>query len=267
MCSWEMNYNLRETSKTFLGPFMKSLDPAFVEIAGLSGFDFVILDQEHGPATTTDLTNLIRAAEVSRTASIVRVPGVDAEAISKALDCGASGVQVPNVTDASDIQKVIEAARFPDKGGSRGACRFVRAAEYSKMLGSTYFRYEGNMPLIVIQVEGTEAIDNIEEILTQPGYDILFIGPYDLSKSLGVPGDVEHPKVLAAIEGIVSIAKQSGKCLGIFADTPEAAVRWKNAGVRYISYSVDVGLFMDACQDIVSRIMPDNTVTEIISTA
>lgn len=232
-----------------IGPFMKTSDPAFVEVAGYAGFDFVVLDTEHGPVGIETMQNHIRAAVVSGVVPIIRVQDHDEVSIAKALDIGALGVQVPQITNAEEAENVVRAAKFyPD--GKRGVCRFVRAAHYSAMNRYEYFRF-ANENLIILQLEGQEALRNIDEILNVEGVDILFIGPYDLSQSLGVPGDVKNPKVIEQVEFIVGRAKEKNKIIGMFIDSPEDIGRWKKAGVQYLSYSVDVGIFLDGCRAIV----------------
>jgi 4-hydroxy-2-oxoheptanedioate aldolase len=238
--------------KPVFGPFMKSTDPAFIEVAGYSGFDFVILDMEHGPVSFSGLQNLIRAAIIANIVPIVRTADSDEGSISKPLDLGAFGVQVPQVTSGAMAESCVQAARFFPKG-SRGVCRFVRAAEYSSLPREDYFR-KANEILIIIQLEGKEAILDIDNILKIDGIDIIFIGPYDLSQSLGWPGQINHPNVVEAMNDVVKRARSAGKVVGTFTDTKEAAVMWKKAGVQYISYSVDVGIFTDACTSLVKEL-------------
>jgi 4-hydroxy-2-oxoheptanedioate aldolase len=234
------------------GPFMKTTDAAFVECAGYAGFDFVILDMEHGPAGFANLQNLIRGAYVAGIVPIVRTFDASEVAIGKALDLGAGGIQVPQIQSAEEAGAVVRAARFFPKG-ERGVCRFVRAARYSSMPRNEYFE-SANEALLILQVEGARVLNDLDRILSVDGPDILFIGPYDLSQSLGVPGQVTHPSVTAAIERITLQAKQAGTLIGIFCDTFEAAARWRQAGIQYLSYSVDMGIFTDACRQIANKL-------------
>jgi 4-hydroxy-2-oxoheptanedioate aldolase len=231
------------------GIFSKTLDSAFVEAAGLGGLDFIILDMEHGPVSLELLHHHVRAARLTGMAPIVRVRGVDAHAIGSALDAGAAGVQVPNVSTAEEAQAAVAAARFHPQG-ARGVCRFVRAAEYGGREKADYFA-GANEALLVLQVEGVAGIANLDAILDVPGFDVLFVGPYDLSQSVGLPGQVDAPSVEAAIADIVRRATAAGKALGIFCDTPAALARYRESGIPYIAYSVDVGLFRDAVAAIV----------------
>ena len=237
------------SERVVVGPFSKSSDPAFIEIMGHADFDFVVLDLEHGPNTVQSLQNLIRAALVTGLFPMVRVKSHNPSSIPEVLDVGAGGIQAPNISCKTDAEEVVRAARFAPLG-MRGVCRFVRAADYSSLDRYEYFA-RSNTTLIVLQLEGVEALRNVREILSVPGVDIIFIGPYDLSQSLGVPGDVENPRVTEAMRGIVEDCLAQGVVVGTFVDTIEQARRWRAAGVKYLCYSVDVGLFTEKCRETV----------------
>ncbi len=233
------------------GPFMKTSDPAFVEATGYAGFDFVILDMEHGPNSLQTMQNLVRGAIISGLLPVIRVRDRQPESISQALDIGALGIQVPQVSSALEVEEIIEAAKFSPQG-HRGVCRFVRAAGYSSIPSSIYFR-EANNALIIVQIEGKVALDNIDEIFSEKGVDIYFIGPYDLSQALGVPGEINHPQVIKVIKGLIIKAKEKGCTIGLFTDTIESAKEWKELGVGYLSYSVDAGIYYSACRNILDQ--------------
>lgn len=234
------------------GPFMKTVDAAFVECAGYAGFDFVILDMEHGPASFSDLQNLIRGAAAAGIVPIVRTYDSSETAISKALDLGAKGIQVPQIQSAEEAKEVVKAAKYFPKG-ERGVCRFVRAAKYSSTPRNEYFEL-ANEALVILQVEGKQVLNELDSILSVAGLDILFVGPYDLSQSLGVPGQVSHPSVLEAIKEITEQSRKAGVVVGVFCDTFEAAALWRKAGIQYLSYSVDVGIYTEACANIVRQL-------------
>jgi 4-hydroxy-2-oxoheptanedioate aldolase len=233
-----------------IGPFSKSSDPAFVEVMGYAGFDFVVLDLEHGPNTVLSLQNLIRASQVSGLLPVVRVKEDTPSLIGEVLDVGAGAIQVPKIRCRQDVEKVIEAARFSPQG-MRGVCRFVRAADYSSKDRFAYFA-ESNTTLLILQLEGEEALRNVDEIVSVPGVDIVFIGPYDLSQSLGIPGEVGNPRVTGAMRTIVEKCLQRKILVGTFVDTIADARKWRDAGVRYLCYSVDVGLFTEKCREVVA---------------
>lgn len=238
--------------KYVYGPFMKTSDPMFIEAAGLAGFDFVILDTEHGPVSIESQQNNIRAAEARGLVPVIRLKDHAENTIGQALDIGASGVQVPQISTAEEAKRVVKFAKFYPYG-SRGVCRFVRAAEYSAMDRFDYFESSKDI-LIILQLEGVDAINNLESILEVDGIDILFIGPYDLSQSLGIPGQVNSPLVVESMCKIVDKAKKKNKVIGVFVDTPEDLKIWRNMGIQYLSYSVDIGIFMEGCKTIMKNI-------------
>lgn len=233
-----------------IGPFSKTCDPSMIEVIGLSGFDFVIIDLEHGPNDIVNLAPLIRAAQAAGCLPIVRVN--DDNQIGRALDLGAGGIQVPHVGTAERARHVVQAARFAP-AGSRGVCRYVRAASYGTTDKQRYFT-DANQAVVVVQVEGKQGVENVEQIAVVEGVDIVFVGVYDLSQSLGVVGQADHPSVVEALHGVVERCAKLGVAVGTFVESPQAVQKWRQVGVRYFGYSVDVGLFRDACEQTVRSI-------------
>lgn len=247
--------NKLKNDECVYGVFMKTGDPMFVEAASLGGFDYVILDTEHGPVSIESQQNNIRAAEARGAVPIIRLKDSGENTVGKALDIGAYGIQVPQINSAEDAEKIVKFAKFYPYG-MRGVCRFVRAADYSAMDRYEYFEESKNL-LIILQLEGVKAIRNLDEILDVDGVDILFIGPYDLSQSLGIPGQVNNPIVVEEMKKIVEKAHKKNKIIGTFIDTPQDLVMWRDLGVKYLSYSVDVGIFLDACRDLMNKFVKD----------
>ena len=235
-----------------IGIFSKTEDAAMIEAMGYGGADFVIIDLEHGPNTIRSAQNLVRAAELSGMFPIIRVKDCESSTMAEALDIGAAGIQVPQIQCREDALKVIEKTKFSPVG-ERGVCRFVRAAKYSATPRYEYFA-KANESVVILQVEGKEGIDNLDEILTVEGIDIIFIGPYDLSQSLGMVGNIDHPAVQEKMLETVRKCNEKGIAVGTFTDTIENAVKWRSYGVKYIAHSVDVGIFMQAIRDIVTDI-------------
>lgn len=235
-----------------VGIFSKSTDSGMIEAAGFSGLDFIILDTEHGPIGQETLQNHVRATDNTPMLSIVRVNGHDADMIGSMLDSGADGVQVPNVGTAEQARSVIAAARFHPKG-NRGVCRFVRAANYGTKDKDAYLS-DANRTVVVLQVEGLEGIGNLEEILAVPGFDILFVGPYDLSQSVGKPGQIHDEEVLKLIGEIAAMAQEKGVALGVFTDTDESIRAMASRGFSYLAHSVDQDIFSQACARVVSAV-------------
>lgn len=233
------------------GPFCKIQDPTIVELAALSGFDFIIIDMEHGSHDIVSIQNMIRAAEAKGIEAVVRVTQNNETLILRLLDIGVKCIQVPQISTVKDAQKVVQYTKFYPLG-NRGMCRYVRAADYTKTSGLNYFKETNNTITTIIHIEGLKGIENLEEIVKVDGIDIIFLGCYDLSQSCVVPGEINHPKVLEAMKKAISIAKTNGKMIGTFTESFENAKMWKELGVQYISYAVDVGIFLDAFKGIVS---------------
>ncbi|MCG8528293.1 MAG: aldolase/citrate lyase family protein, partial [Opitutales bacterium] len=230
-----------ERNEVVLGTFMKITDPAAVEIAGLAGFKFLILDQEHGPVSVESLQNLIRACQIVGVCPIVRVPRNEESDILRALDVGAMGIEVPQIRTSEDAVRVARATRFHPQG-ERGACRYVRAAGYSSVPKEDHFTKSNHRILTIGHIEGLEGIDNLEDICRSGGLDVVFIGPYDLSQSCGVPGKVDDARVVAHMRSAVEIARSHGVSVGTFVESVESANRWKCLGVQFLAYGVDVGI-------------------------
>jgi 4-hydroxy-2-oxoheptanedioate aldolase len=202
--------NTLEKNKYVIGPFMKLPSPAVVEIMGKGGFDYIIIDCEHGPLEMMSAENMIRAAHLVGMAAIIRVSENCDYLISRALDIGADGVQIPQISTVEDAKKAVKAAKF-SPAGQRGVCRYVRAAEYSALNKEQYFSEANENAMVIIQIEGLEGIKNIDKIMEVEGIDVIFIGPYDLSQSLGIPGQVNHEAVREKMKEVISKAEKKGK--------------------------------------------------------
>ncbi|MGB5498020.1 MAG: aldolase/citrate lyase family protein [Maribacter sp.] len=238
-----------EEGKTVFGPFCKMLDPTVVELAALAGFDFVIIDMEHGPYSIETVQQMVRAAEARGISAVVRVPENSETSILRVLDIGARSVQVPQISTAEDAAKVVSSSLFYPKG-ERGMCRYVRAGEYTAIEKEEHFGKSNESILAIIHIEGVAGLENLPTILTYDGIDVIFLGPYDLSQSCGVPGQVHHEKVVKRMEEAVALARKSGKVVGTFVESVEDAKKWEKIGVQYISYAVDTGLILNAFKNI-----------------
>lgn len=222
--------------------------PSLVEAIGSSGIDFIVIDAEHGPADMETAENLIRAAEVSGMVPIIRVPCNESHMILRALDIGASGIQVPHVSTKEEAESVVEYAKYHPMG-QRGLSPFTRAAKYGiRAEGHTVRSNEDTM--VIVNVEGIEGIRNIKEISKVKGVDVVFIGPYDLSQSLGKPGKVDDADVVSLIKGNAKNIKEAGKVSGSFARDMKYMEILFDCGVQYITYKVDSAVVAQTYNDI-----------------
>ena len=218
------------------GTWVQTPSAEVVEILGWSGWDFVILDLEHGPYGAEALPHLIRAAEVSDTTALVRVPAAAPESVGKALDLGAAGIVTPGITSAAAAKVAISLTRFAPHGG-RGASPSTRQLHYSALPFASLTAPDAPQPLVVLQVEARLATSDLGSILAVGGIDVLFVGPYDLSTSLGLPGQFDHPRVREAITEIVTRCGEKGIAVGIWVPDTQSARFWVDHGVRFVTVS------------------------------
>lgn len=212
--------------------------PALVEMFGLLGFDFVMFDAEHGSLTLQSVEELLRAAEVNNTTPILRVPALQAKEISRALDIGIQGIQVPNMDTLADAQAIVHAAKFSPEG-ERGMS-MGRGGDYGMTCDwAEYLTFSNQNTLLLGHIESVTAVNNLPEIVTCPGLDVLFIGPADLSQSMGLPGQLNHPEVLKMIEKAGALIRKGGKIPGIYASNAEAIKRFKDMGFLHLMISAD----------------------------
>jgi len=235
-----------------LGLFVNCSYPAFVEICGHAGFDFVVIDLEHGSLHPLVTEDLCRAADCVGIAPIVRVGKNDPLQIQRALDIGSAGVQIPQIETKADAETSVRSAKY-NPLGLRGLAFGTRAGVYTAA-GAQIADQLNEESLVVVQVEGIGGVENLEEIITVPHIDVIFLGPYDLSQSLGIPGQVRDRSVVDLMHQCVNTIRNAGKIAGTFADNPEIAKQWIDAGVQYIALGVDVSVFLRACQGLVRTV-------------
>jgi 4-hydroxy-2-oxoheptanedioate aldolase len=177
---------------------------------------------------------MVRAAERRGLTSIVRVPRNEPSTFLKFLDTGAQGAQVPNVNSAAEGECAIQAIKYQPRG--RRGLGSVRAADFGQCGSFNQYVQEANAEtMVVLQVETPQAAHATREIARLEGVDVVFIGPTDLSNSLGHPGELDHPEVAAALEQIISGVLDSPAALGILAPNADQARTWRNRGARYIA--------------------------------
>jgi 4-hydroxy-2-oxoheptanedioate aldolase len=228
---------LREGKPVF-GCFVRFPDPALVDFAAYQGWDFLIFDGEHGTVEPRVCENLVRAADLHDVTAIVRVPVNQPHVILRFMDIGAQGCQVPWVQDASDAERAVQAVKYGPRG-TRGLAG-VRAADYGQRgsLGD-YVRTANEETLVIVHVESAHAVERVDEIAAVDGVDVVFLGPTDLSNSLGVPGQLSHPIVVEHLERAASATLAARKVLGVTVPTAEAAVGWLERGARYVTTGIE----------------------------
>ncbi|MEO3475234.1 aldolase/citrate lyase family protein [Roseomonas sp. CAU 1739] len=216
------------------GFFLGVPAPATVEMAGWTGFDFVILDGEHGPAGLETMEHMLRAADASGLSALMRVPSGSAADILHALDIGAAGIMVPHVTSAAIARQVVERAYYPPVG-RRGIGTLSRAARHGALDRMEYLKGAAERTLVTVMIEDAEALPHVRDIAQVDGVDVLFVGPSDLAASLGHPGESTHPEVVAALERILRDAGDVP--VATTAGSAAEARRLAGLGVRMACFS------------------------------
>jgi len=238
---------------TVLGTWVNTPSPELVETLGDAGFDCVFLDLEHGEYGTDALPQLLRAARAAGCFGFVRTSHVSPHEIGAALDSGAAGVLAPNVSSVDDAAAIVAAAHYPPTG-SRGAAPMTRAAGYGVTPFAGYReRVEADV-VVGAQIEGPAGLGALDAILDTAHLDLAFIGPFDLSQHLGVPGETSHPSVIAAMEDIARRAQARGIATGTWAPTAQAARPWIEAGVRLVTVASSTALFTGAAMALIAEL-------------
>lgn len=239
--------------RVVLGTFITLNCPDLVEIAGLAGFDYCIIDTEHGPGNPESIQHMIRAAELRGMAPIVRVTDTAPTTILRTLDVGAAGIQVPQVNSSETAENVVRSAKYFPKG-DRGAC-LTRSSRYGFVPGvAEYFEEANRETLVIVHCENRQGLECLDGIAAVDGVDVIFVGPYDLSQSFGIPGQIYHPVMVDAVASALAAAKRAGKPAGIFVGSVEEAKARIEQGFSYIAYSTDSLVFAEVCRNIVGGI-------------
>jgi 4-hydroxy-2-oxoheptanedioate aldolase len=219
---------------TVIGPFVPFDAPGLVEILGYCGFDYIVLDAEHGALDPHHIEGLTRAAELAGATPIVRVPANDPRIILRYMDVGPQGLLIPWCQSAAEARAAVEAVKYYPEG--RRGLAGVRAARYGVGMALPEYVVRSNAEtLVVVQIETAAAVEALPEILAVPGADVFFIGPNDLSQSLGYPARPEEPAVQAVIERALSLIIDAGKVAGIMVRDTAGLRRYRERGVRFLS--------------------------------
>ncbi len=236
-----------------IGPFVITPSPTLVDALGYSGMDFCIIDTEHGPISMETASDLVIAAHGIGLGAIVRVGGNEEWPILRSLDIGADGVQVPQINSADEAHALVRSAKYAPRG-DRGLSIFTRAGHYFKEDGRNHTDRQNEETMIVAHIEGKRGLDNLEQIMQEDGIDVLFLGPYDISQSLGMPGDVRNSTVENAISQAVSKARKANRSVGSYAKDVEMGKWLIGLGVQYLAINVDATIYMQACEAIVTSL-------------
>jgi 2-keto-3-deoxy-L-rhamnonate aldolase RhmA len=210
-------------------------DPQIVEIIGLAGFDAAFIDMEHTNFDLHDVQAMVMAAERVGITPIVRTPGFDPAFILRLLDMGVQGIQVPHVDSPERARAAVQAVRYPPEG-ERGMAAGSRAADFGRIPIREHMARSNREILLAVMIEDMKAVEQIDAIAATPGVDLIAVGPSDLSRSLGVSGEPDHPRLVAAIDRIRAAVRNTGARLALplnHAAFPRNAAQLKELGAGY----------------------------------
>lgn len=233
-----LKQRMRNREVTF-GSWITLGHPAIAEIMARAGYDWLTIDMEHSAMTIENAQSLIQVIDLSGCAPLVRVGVNDATIIKRVMDAGAHGVIVPMVNSREDAEKAVKAVKYPPKG-TRGV-GLARAQGY----GTTFEQYKQwleDESIVIVQVEHIDAVNNLEDILCVDGVDGFIVGPYDLSGSLGVPGQFNHPEVKKALERVREVSSKLNANSGyhVVSSDTESVEQKIAEGYRFIAHSLDI---------------------------
>jgi 2-dehydro-3-deoxyglucarate aldolase len=236
-----------------LGSWVTIGHTSVVEIMAKAGFDFLTVDMEHSSITLYQAAQLVQVIDLAGVSPLVRVGENNANLIKRVMDAGAHGVIVPLVNSKEDAQKAVESVKYPPIG-KRGV-GLTRAQGYGTNF-ENYKKWVEDESVVIVQIEHIEAVNNLEEIISVDGVDGFIIGPYDLSGSLGRPGEFDHPSVIEALEKVKRVALNSKISSGFHVVTSDESkvIEKLDEGYNFLAYSLDILFLGDRCREGVSKI-------------
>ena len=240
--------------KSLVGLMVVEIRQASVmQMVANAGYDFVIIDNEHGPFNIETIAELSRNARKVGLTPIVRVPEWSYAHITQPLDAGAQGIMAPRITGAQQVRDILQVMKYPPVG-RRGS---VTARGHTDLKSGPILdamKSANEESMLVVQIETRQALENMDEILSVPGVDVALIGPTDLSVSLGIGGEMRDPKLIAAIESTIEACKQHKVFPAIHMNPLELAASWAGKGMRMVSCSSEVGMMVQAGSAAVAAI-------------
>jgi 2-dehydro-3-deoxyglucarate aldolase len=239
--------------EVLVGSWITLAHPAIAEIMARAGFDWLTIDLEHSVITIREAEELIRVIELCGVAPLVRVSANDPVQIKRVMDAGAHGVIVPMVNTPGEAADAVAAVQYPPAG--RRGVGLARAQGYGTGF-RPYLEWLRADAVVIVQVEHVDAVNCLEDILSLPGVDGYFIGPYDLSASMGLAGEFDHPEMVGVLERIKRAGEDFGKPGGLHVVEPDTSRLEEciNQGFRFIAYSLDTRMLDNACRTGLSAV-------------
>ncbi len=234
-------------SELTIGSWVTLGHPSIAEIMAAAGFDWLVLDMEHSVLELSEVQSIIQVLDGKQCPAIVRLTSNHPDQIKRVMDAGATGVMVPMIKSAADAKAAVDGVYYPPRG-QRGV-GLARAQGYGNSF-QAYRQWLDENAVIVVMIEHVDAVKAIDSILVVPGIDAYIIGPYDLSGSMGRPGDLNHPDVQAAIAQVLEAGRRANKPGGIHViePDPEALQQRIQAGFNFLGYGLDIRILDSICR-------------------
>ena len=238
--------NLRQRLQTqllVLGQMVLELfTPGIGPMLAGAGMEFVIFDMEHGGCDIGLMAKMIACCRGSDIVPMARVPDLSSAPLSRLLDIGARGVMVPRVETREQAEQIVAQLKYPP-AGIRGVALGIAHDAYQAG-GPEFFAQANEANAVILLLETAKAFEHLDEIISVRGIDVAWMGHYDLTVSMGIPGQFEHPRFLEAMDALVASCRRHGVAPGFLPASPEAALHWIEKGFRVLSLGSDIGVFM-----------------------
>ncbi len=228
--------------------------PGLGSMLDACGLDFVIYDMEHGRCDIGLLEGMIASCRGSAIVPMVRVPDLNFAPLGRVLDVGARGVMVPRVETREQTEEIVRALKYAPQG-KRGVALGIAHDLYRAGGAECFAQCNEDIP-VIIQLETVKAFENLEGIVSVPGVDVAWVGHYDLTVSMGIPAQFDHPRLLQAMDDLVAACKRHGVAPGFLPPTPESAAYWIGKGFRMISLGSDIGVFLEGMRKFRAFVAP-----------
>jgi 2-dehydro-3-deoxyglucarate aldolase/4-hydroxy-2-oxoheptanedioate aldolase len=228
--------------------------PGIGPMLAACGMEFVIYDMEHGRCDIGLLAEMVASCRGTRIVPMARVPDLHFQPLSRVLDLGVRGVMVPRVETRAQAEEIVAQLKYAP-AGRRGVALGI-AHDLYRAGGPEFFSQANEDTVVILLLETARAFENLDDIVSVPGVDVAWMGHYDLTVSMGIPAQFEHPRFLAAMDALVASCRRHGVAPGFLPATPEAAAHWIRKGFRMLSLGSDIGVFQHGVRAFAAALRP-----------
>jgi 4-hydroxy-2-oxoheptanedioate aldolase len=232
--------------------------PEVIPVLAAAGWDYIVVDTEHCAFNSETLRDLSLMAGYEPLTLLVRVPDKHYHQLAQTLDFGANGLVIPRVETVEQASMIVQSTKYFPLG-QRGASKTSIGARFPDCGTMEYLEWANRETLIVVQIESEMGVENANEILSFEGVDAVMIGPFDLSQSMGIPGEMDNPRLQDACRRVIEACQRSGVAPGIHLQSYQAVERWVKEGMRFITFQYDMSLLRDRSIEALARLRKSGT--------